>query len=86
MPVISIRVDHSLRTEIDAVRRHYGFASLSDVVRASLNVTLRRNVAQGHTPVEIASEIETMFNDFTNSQRQPDGTVPVRHNNRSDAR
>lgn len=85
MPTITVRVDNSLRENMDTVRRYYGFASLSDVVRASLNVAMRRCVAQKHAPEAIAAEIETMFNEFTNAERQPDGTVPVRHNNRRDA-
>lgn len=86
MPTISVRVDPALRADLDKLKRHSRFASISDIVRAALDITVRRAVTQHNSPNDMASEIKSMFDDLAHSEPQPDGTVPVRHNNYRNAR
>jgi hypothetical protein len=67
--------------------RRAGFNNLCQLTLAALNVMAdgyKRSKAKAMTADEAnTADINEMFADYSDHERQPDGTVPVRHHHKT---
>jgi hypothetical protein len=80
---INVSITPELYEELKPLMRKAGFTNLCQLTVASLNVmikTYKHNKAKvKHEDIANDDDIENMFREYSNHDRQPDGTVPVRH-------
>lgn len=79
----SITVDEELYQTLQRIKAEYGFSSICEYTIAAIKVCTAQLQANRQRKPEARSdqqEIIAMFDDYTDWQSKPDGTVPVRHN------
>lgn len=83
---VSISLDPATYNKLQRVRQEHGFKNLCELVVAFAHILLdRMEVAEERKydlPEDDGRYIDSMFDDLSNTQRVPDGTVPVRHNSK----
>lgn len=83
---VNISVDPKTYEKLQLLKSQYGFKSRCELVVAFLHILLDRlEDTAGRKydlPEDDGAYIENMFDELGHVERTPDGTVPVRHNNR----
>ena len=83
---MNISLDPATYDKLQRVRQEHGFKNLCELVVAFAHILIdRMEVAKDRKydlPEDDGRYIDLMFDDLSNTQRVPDGTVPVRHNNK----
>lgn len=83
---VNISLDPATYDKLQRVRQEHGFKNLCELVVAFAHILLDRMEAAGKRKYDLPEDdgqyIDSMFDDLAHVHRVPDGTVPVRHNNK----
>lgn len=79
---VSISLDSATYRRLQRARHANGFKSLGEMLAAYTRILPDLMEGKAGPPDDDAQYIEAMFEELGNAQRVPDGTVPVRHNNK----
>lgn len=83
---VNISIDPQTYERLQVMTQTYGFSNICELVVALIHLLLDRvEVAENRRydlPEDDGQYIDEMFEELAHSYRTPDGTVPVRHNNR----
>lgn len=83
---VNISLDPATYDKLQRVRQEHGFKNLCELVVAFAHILLDRMEVAGKRKYDLPEDdgryIDAMFDDLSNVHRVPDGTVPVRHNNK----
>ena len=81
---VNIAVDPTTYEKLQLLKEQYGYKNTCELVVAFVHILLDRleapNNRQYDLPEDDGAYIDDMFEDLGHVTRQPDGTVPVRHN------
>lgn len=84
---VNISVDPETYDKLQLLKKQHGYKNVCELVVAFCHILLDRLEApaqrQYDLPEDDGAYIDGMFEDLGHTQRQPDGTVPVRHNRKS---
>ncbi len=84
---INLSIDLETYRELEIVQESYGFRSLCEIVTSLVKVFVDRQRCNDMRRVDIVEDdakyIDDMFSELSDSESQPVGEVPVRHNNKS---
>lgn len=80
-------MDPASYERLRAIQRAYGFNNLCELLTAMAHILIDRAEPAGKRrydmPEDDGDYIDAMFDELSNVHRQPDGTVPVRHNRKN---
>ena len=83
---MNISLDPDTYEKLQQVQREHKFKNLCEMLTALAHILIdRMQVAEQRKydlPEDDGQYIDSMFDDLSNSQRVPVGTVPVRHNSK----
>lgn len=83
---VNISLDPETYEKLQQVQREHKFKNLCEMLTALAHILIdRMQVAEQRKydlPEDDGQYIDGMFDDLSNTQRVPDGTVPVRHNSK----
>lgn len=83
---VNISVDPYTRERLRQLKEKYGYKSVCQLVVAFVHILIDRLEEAGQRKYDLPEDdgayIDNMFDELGHVQRTPDGTVPVRHNNR----
>lgn len=83
---VNISLDPETYEKLQQVQREHKFKNLCEMLTALAHILIdRMQVAEQRKydlPEDDGQYIGSMFDDLSNTQRVPDGTVPVRHNSK----
>lgn len=83
---VNISLDPETYEKLQQVQREHKFKNLCEMLTALAHILIdRMQVAEQRKydlPEDDGQYIDSMFADLSNTQRVPDGTVPVRHNSK----
>lgn len=83
---VNISLDPDTYERLRKLQKEHRFNNLCEMVVALAHILLdRMQVAEQRKydlPEDDGQYIDSMFDDLSNTQRVPDGTVPVRHNSK----
>lgn len=83
---VNISVDSYTHERLRQLKEKYGYKSVCQLVVAFAHILIDRLEEVGRRKYDLPEDdgayIDNMFDELGHVQRTPDGTVPVRHNNR----
>ncbi len=83
---VNISVDPQTYDALLRLKKVYGFGNVCELVLALVHILLDRLEAEGRRKYDLPDDdgayIDEMFDELSHSQREPDGAVPVRRNNK----
>ena len=83
---VNISLDPDTYEKLQQVQREHRFKNLCEMLTALAHILIDRMEAVGKRKYDLPEDdgqyIGSMFDDLGNTQRVPDGAVPVRHNSR----
>lgn len=83
---VNISLDPATYDKLQRVRQEHGFKNLCELVVAFAHILIDRMEVAGKRKYDLPEDdgqyIDSMFDDLAHVHRVPDGTVPVRHNNK----
>lgn len=83
---VNISLDPETYEKLQQIQREHKFKNLCEMLTALAHILIdRMQVAEQRKydlPEDDGQYIDSMFDDLSNTQRVPDGTVPVRHNSK----
>lgn len=83
---VNISVDPQTYAKLQLLKAQYGYKNACELVVAFVHILIDRledaDKRKYDLPEDDGAYIDGMFDDLGHVQRTPDGTVPVRHNNR----
>lgn len=81
---VNISLDPDTYERLQKVKCEHGFKNLCELVAALTHIFIDRMETARQRKYDLPEDdgqyIDSMFDDLSNTQRIPDGTVPVRHN------
>lgn len=84
---INVSVDPDTYDGLQKLTKAYKFKNACELLVSFAHILLDRmekaNRRRYDLPDDDGRYIDDMFNDLSNSQREPTGSVPVRHNNKT---
>ena len=83
---VNISLDPETYEKLQQVQREHRFKNLCEMLTALAHILIDRMEVVAKRRYDIPEDdgryIDSMFEDLSNNQRVPDGTVPVRHNSK----
>ena len=83
---VNISVDPETYDKLQLLKKQHGYKNVCELVVAFVHILIDRLEDAGSRKYDLPEDdgayIDNMFEDLGHVQRTPDGTVPVRHNNK----